>query len=304
MKCREAGRQTTPKKIRGRRRTFSSASSTTFSIADPKTMSRAILIVCLLLLTTVRDIESRFTPFPPRKKEDQAQQELNATTEEGSFSNDDTRRPPPLWSTKWLQRDYRRRYRSIHNATTTTYKSRYRISTLSESSSHAEKSSKEDPTTKQPSSKPKKSSSTKSPKQLCPQYTSQRHLRNKVTRLWYRRHRKPKAAYRMAIMASMSYWEFQKWGLPSSSSSSDGEAEDSSSSIDGFQLIHKSRRKRVKRKIRQLAVGLGRGTKHQIRYWTSDYDESTSRTVRVWHSVKRRISAARSEEHTSELQSP
>jgi hypothetical protein len=35
-----------------------------------------------------------------------------------------------------------------------------------------------------------------------------------MQRLWYRRHRKPKLAYRIAVLATLSYWEFQKWSLP------------------------------------------------------------------------------------------
>jgi len=59
-----------------------------------------------------------------------------------------------------------------------------------------------------------KTSSKESSIQSCLPHLSARGLGNKLRRVWHRRHRKPKLAYRMAVIASISYWEFHKWSLP------------------------------------------------------------------------------------------
>jgi hypothetical protein len=48
----------------------------------------------------------------------------------------------------------------------------------------------------------------------CHEYVSLDSISDKWRAFWHRRGRKPKVAYKMAILASMSYWEFHKWALP------------------------------------------------------------------------------------------
>jgi hypothetical protein len=60
-------------------------------------------------------------------------------------------------------------------------------------------------------SKPKPNTNTKT---SCHHYVSSNGITERLQRLWYRRHRKPRLAYRMAVMASLAYWEFHKWVLP------------------------------------------------------------------------------------------